>query len=222
MLTMDFRSCSRSALLPSLIASALMLAAGMARADCAADFARDNQYKPAAGPYRWTSVVEVFAKKNGSLEPVRTEKSSTEFAPPLSMHGKVATATNSAEMILVEGKRAWMRQGAQGKLGEWKPMAKADFKGIVDKGFGTYLGLEDASKVRCLGEHAIDGKPFRVYVFEDTGDLGYRKSEAYFDAQTGLLTRANIQMETKDGITRTDGTIVHDRSISITPPVVSK
>ena len=205
-----------------IAALALLPLSIAAHADCAGDFAKDNQVKPAAGPFRASETSEVFMKMNGDWMRARTERATTDTVPPNSMHYRTNAPMSAAELMLIEGKRGWIRES---KDGPWEPMPEADRKEMASTSFNAYVIVDEMKNLNCLGQSALNGKPTRAYSYEIPINIlgaGIKKVQVYFDNSTGLPVQANVEVSAPTVRIQSISLFTFDKSIRIAPPVSAK
>lgn len=174
------------------------LASAAARADCAADFERDNRIKPESGP---------FLVETDTLLPV-AQTQVVKVVPPQAIHQTMRVQGLTMENIRI-GTKGWSRDGD----GPWR--ATEVFRG--DEAYTAYDTLRKNNEpVECSTPAKGLGKPTRSYTYTYTASSGPLTITNVFDAESGLPKKTAAT--DAQGRQMMEVRYRFDRSIRIAPP----
>ena len=194
----------------------------LAQADCVADFVRDNQVKPAAGPYRAIQAIETQTRTGAEpLQPASAKTIIEEFVPNKALRSRSNNVLGAHETVAVQGVGGWTRAAPDAP---WEAMADEEVKELArQRAFDLYEPSVQARNLRCLPtEKASNGRSLRRYQYED--QVGEVRTEVSirFDAQSGLPVDKRVRSQLKLGRleTRSDIRVRYefDRRIRIAAP----
>ena len=198
----------------------------IAQAECAADFARDNQVKPAAGPYRAIQAIETQTRTGAEpMQPAGTQTIVEEFVPNKALRSRSNNVLGAHETVAVQGVGGWTRAAPDAP---WEAMADEEVKELARlRAFDLYEPSVQARNLRCLPlEKASNGRSLRSYQYEDQVGEVRTQVSIRFDAKTGLPVDKRVLSQLKMGRleTRSDIKVRYefDRRIRIVAPVLTE
>ena len=187
--------------------------------DCAAEFAQDNRFKPAAGAYRSEDTTRVYTVVDGKWVFVRTDQAVTEVVPPASVRFTNNTPLNTVEMVVVDGRKGWQKEG---KDGAWEPLPPPVRQALLNAALGGYFVAEGMTALTCSEQQTPDGIALRVYKYQLPADtlgindvtvtVAYEQAKRIPHSAATQRKGARVDLQTLS--------ILHfDRSIRIAAPV---
>lgn len=185
--------------------------------DCAAEFAKDNRVKPDAGAFRMEDSTQVYLKVDGQWKYARTDRVVTEVVPPASLHLTSTAPLNTAEMVLIDGRRGWQKQK---KDSEWEPMPGAVVEALKKESFSVYFETEGMKALRCSEQQSPTGTPQRVYKYQMPALLGITEANntLVFDRQKRVPVSAAVQRKGPSVDMQNTSVITFDSAIRVTAP----
>lgn len=202
------------------------LAGQGAHAACEADFARDNQVKPAAGPYRAIQAIETQTRTGAEpMQPAGAQTIIEEFVPNKALRSRTNNVLGAHETVAVQGVGGWTRAAPDAP---WEAMADEEVKELARlRAFALYEPSVQPRNLRCLpAEKSSSGRSLRRYQYED--QVGEVRTEVSirFDAKTGLPVDKRVRSQLKLGRSETRSDIQvryeFDRRIRIAAPTAGE
>jgi len=200
----------------ALAGSLLLMGTGVARADCAAEFADINRVTLTAGPYEIATTI--------SITPPRTMDQSgqvaqsmhvTQILPPRSFRVR----TRSAEIIVTGDDKGWVNAG-----GPWLEMSKEKLADLLEEApFNGYFVTKDQHDLECQGVQNVDGKSYLTFVYAAVVNVRTKSPQttqitAYFDPATRLPVGGQTLVEVLGARIQAEMIYKFDPSIRIELP----
>ena len=200
---------------------ALLLAGHVQAADCAAEFAQDNRFKPEAGAYRMEDTTQVRMRMGEQWLQARTDRAVSEVVPPASLRLTNTAPMNTAEFVLLDGRKGWQKED---KDGAFEPMEAEVVKAFVKEVFSAYFNTDDMRALTCTEAQSPTGVALRVYQYQLPTTLGIKEVlvTASFDKAKRIPVSSTVSRLGPSVEMKTTTVVTFDRAIRITAPATGK
>lgn len=197
----------------------LLMSAGVARADCAADFAAINQVKAEAGPYEVDTRMSITPPAYaGKTSPPAESNVLTQVVPPKSFRVR----TRSAEVVIVsegEASKGWVKSGDT-----WNEVPRGKLPDLMaDSPTGSYFVTRGMGNLSCEGTRTVGDTSYLTFVYDSVTNPGTQNPQslrvtAYFDPVTRRPAAGQVDGTVMEARIYSEMTYRFDASIKIEPP----
>lgn len=200
----------------ALTGSLLLLGTGVARADCAAEFADINRVSAMAGSYEIATTISITPPKTMDQSGQTAQSMHVmQVLPPLSFRVR----TRSAEIVVIGDDRGWINGG-----GPWVEVSKEKLADLLEEApFSGYFVTKDQRDLACQGVQNVDGKSYLTFVYAAVVNVRTKSPQttqitAYFDPATRLPVGGQTLVEILGARIQAEMIYKFDPSIRIEPP----
>jgi hypothetical protein len=185
------------------VAATMIAIATAANADCAAELQAIMQSHATAGPYHVT-MEQTTADKTRKIE--------ADVILPSSFHMKMPEMET---IMLKQG--TWMKMG-----GKWQVMPGVA-SGALAKAVSTGMekGMANVKNLQCLGTQSVEGKTYKAYDFDSSGEAMGIKATSHitlYRGDNGLPAIMIVEGEAMGHKSKTVQHVTYDPAITISPP----